>query len=206
MYFAALFDLLEWKRRLMRLSKCLSYLLTAALIVPAGLWASQQPCQTSAPTALSKTWNFPKETTELLNSVRVKAYAVQRDSEGLARLSRYNQLDWAIYSDHLARIRNDVNKMGEDLCRLQVVRRAALPWQRHEIDRITPTLKALAARTQAAIELLSSHEQTFWATNFPTDLADIRADATQIHKSVANEVEYAKVQSSSGTSSTSSGM
>jgi hypothetical protein len=197
---------LELKRRLMRLSNCVSYVLAAALIVPAGLWASQQPCQASAPTALSKTWNFPKEATDLLNSVRFRADAAQRDSEGLARLSRYDQLDWEIYSNHLARIRNDVNKMGENLCRLQVIRRAALPWQQHEIDRITPTLKALAARTQAAIRLLDSHEQTLWATNFPNDMADIRADATQIHKSVASEVEYAKVQSSSGTSSTSSGM
>jgi len=190
----------------MRLSKCFSYVLAAAMIVPAGLWASQQSCQTSAPTALSNTWNFPKEATELLNSVRYRAYAVQRDSEGLARLSRSEELDWEIYSDNLTSIRHDVNKMGKDLCRLQVIRRAALPWQQHEIDRITPSLKALATRTQAAIELLNSHQQTFWATNFPNDMADIHADATRIHKSVNREVEYAKVQSSSSTSSTSSGM
>jgi hypothetical protein len=191
----------------MRLSKCLSYLLTAALIVPAGLWASQQPCQTSAPTALSKTWNFPKEATELLNKIHVQAYAAQRDAEGLATLSRFRQVSWQLESYHLERVKAHVDNMGKDLCRLQVIRRAALPWQQHEIDRITPMLRELASRTQDAIKQFNGHEQTYWATKLPNDWAVIRADAGQLNNSVLRQVEYAKLHSSpSGASSTSSGM
>jgi hypothetical protein len=191
----------------MRLSKCLSFLLTAALVVPAGLWASTQPCQTSAPTALSNTWNFPKEASELLNRIQVQAYAAKEDAEGLTTLTRFHQVSWQLESDHLARVKAHVNNMGKDLCRLQVIRRATLPWQQHEIDRITPMLKELAARTQVAIDQFKGHEQTYWATNLPTDWSEITAEASQLNNSVMRQVEYAKLHTSpSSASATSSGM
>jgi len=187
----------------MRLSDCFSYLLAAVLVVPAGLMASQQPCQTSAPTALSKIWNFPKEATELLKEVRPKAYAAELDAEGLASLSRFNDVSWERNSGHIERIRDEVNAMGKDRCRLQEIRRVALPWQQREIDRITPRLKDMATQTQDAIRLLNTHEHTFWATKFPDDMAAIRTDATPIYRSIVREIQYAKLQHELGLTSKS---
>jgi len=187
----------------MRLSSCFSYVLAAVLVVPAGLMASQQPCQTSAPTALSKTWNFPKEATELLKDVRAKAYAVGSDAEGLASLSRFDDVSWERNSSHIERIRDEVNAMGKDLCRLQEIRPVALPWQQREIDRITPKLQDMATQTQNSIKLLNANEHTFWATNFPNDMAAIRTDATQIYRSVVREIQYAKLQHELGLTSRS---
>lgn len=187
----------------MRLSNCFSYVLAAVLVVPAGLMASQQPCQTSAPTAQSKTWNFPKEATGLLKDVRTKAYAAELDAEGLASLSRFDDVSWERNSSHIERIRDDVNAMGKDLCRLQEIRPVALPWQQREIDRITPRLQDMATQTRNAIKLLNAHEHTFWATDFPDDMATISKDAKRVYRSVVREIESAKLQHELGLSSRS---
>jgi hypothetical protein len=190
----------------MRLSKCFPYILAAALVLPAGLLAADHSCTSGAPTPESYTHDFAKEANQLLNSLRIQADAVKRDSAGVANLSRFDETDWESNSYDLARIREHVNAMGKTLCRLNQIRTAVLPWQRQEIDRITPALVELADSTTSAIKLLGKHEQNFWATNFPNEMQDIYNDANRIESSAVRESVYAKGPSGSGTNSTSTGM
>jgi hypothetical protein len=206
MCFAALFDLLECKRRLMRLSNCFSYVLAAALVLPAGLQAADHTCNPGVPTPESYTHDFSKEADQLLTNIRTQAYAVKEDADGLGILSRFNDVSWERDSGRLARVREYVNAMGEDLCRLDQIRRVALPWQRQEIDRITPSVIELANSTQSAIKLLDHHEQNFWATNLPNDMDAIFNEANRIHNTTLREEQYAKGPSGSSPSSTSTGM
>jgi hypothetical protein len=190
----------------MRLSKCFSYVLAVALVLPAGLLATDHNCNSGAPTPESYTHDFAKEANQLLSRIRSQAYAVKEDADGLGTLSRFNEVSWERDSGRLASIRQHVNAMGETLCRLQQIRRVALPWQRQEIDRITPAVVELVDSTQSAIKLLANHELNFWSTNLPNDMNDIYNEANRIHSTTLREYQYAKGPTGSGASSTSTGM
>jgi hypothetical protein len=194
----------------MRLSNCIYFALAAVLlVVPAGLFGSTTTCLPAAPTALSKTWNFPREATQLLNKIQYQAYQTKEDALGMSTRSRFNQDSWRFMSYHLSRVRAHVNAMGEELCRLQVIRRATLPWQQHEIDRIAPIVREMAARTRNAIKSLQGDQHAYWATNLPNDWSYISAEASNINKSVDNQIEFAKLRKltmPSSSSTTSSGM
>lgn len=192
----------------MRLSKSILLMLAAAfLAVPAGLFASQQACQATAPTALSKARDYPREATQLLNKIQYEAYETKEDALGMPTSSRFNQDNWQFESSQLERVKEHVDKIGKDVCRLQVIRQATLPWQQHEVDRITPVLRELAFRTQNALNQFNSHEATYWATRVPNDWAVIRAEAVKLDNTVLRQSEYAKLHTSpSGANSASSGM
>jgi hypothetical protein len=111
--------------------------------------------------------------------------------------------DWVYVGDSLTAIRTDVNAMGKDLCRLEAIRRVALPWQQKEILRITPRLQDMAAQTGAAIKLLNNSQQSYWATNLPNDLTTIYNDAHQVHRSVIREIQEARTQRQLGPATTS---
>lgn len=190
----------------MRLSNCFSYVLAVALVLPAGLQAADHACNPGAPTPESYTHDFAKEADQLLTSIRTQASAVKEDADGLGNLSRFNEVSWERDSGRLARVREHVNAMGETLCRLEQIRRVALPWQRQEIDRITPAVMELANTTQSAIKLLNHHEQNFWATNLPNDMDAIYNEANRIHSTAVQQYQYAKGPTGSSPSSTSTGM
>jgi hypothetical protein len=189
----------------MGLSKCVSYILAAALFVPAGLLAADHNCNPAAPTPESYTHDFAKEADQLLTQVRSQAYDVKTDADGLATLSRFNEIDWRSNSERLNEIRDHVNAMGETLCRLDQIRSAVLPWQQQEIDRIRPALVELADSTESAIKLFNDHQETFWATNFPNEAADIYNEASRIHRTVMLQPVYAQGPTGS-SASTPSGM
>jgi hypothetical protein len=93
--------------------------------------------------------------------------------------------------------------MGKDLCRLQAIRRVALPWQQREISRITPRLQDMATQTSAAIRLLNNSQQSYWSTNLPNDLDTVYNDALQVNRSVIREIQEARTHQQPGTTSTS---
>jgi hypothetical protein len=190
----------------MRLSNCVSYVLAAALLLPAGLLAAGHNCNPGAPTPQSYNHNFAKEANQLLTNIKDQAAAVKKDAGGMALLSRFDEVDWEMNADRLTTIRADVNAMGKSLCRLNEIRSAVLPWQRQEIDRITPDLIELADSTTSAIKLLGKHERSFWATNFPNEMSYIYKDASRIESASVLRNEYAKGPTGTSSSSTSSGM
>lgn len=186
----------------MRLSSCITYVLAAVLVVPAGLMAAQQPCQGSGSAAMSKNWDFPGEATQLLSDVEAKSEDVIRQSDAQVLL-REHMSDWVYVGDSLSAIRADVNAMGKDLCRLQAIRRVALPWQQREISRITPRLQDMATQTSAAIRLLNNSQQSYWSTNLPNDLDTVYSDALRVNRSVIREIQEARTHQQPGTTSTS---
>jgi hypothetical protein len=179
--------------------------LAAALFLPAGLLAADHNCNPAALTPESYTHDFAKEADQLLTQVRTQAYEVKKDSDGLATLSRFNQVDWQSNSESLNDIREDVNAMGKTLCRLNQIRSAVLPWQQQEIDRIRPALVELADSTGEAIKLFNAHEETVWATDFPQEITDIHNEASRIHDTVRLQPVYAKGPTGS-SASTPAGM
>lgn len=190
----------------MRLSNCVSYVLAAALLLPVGLLAADSNCKPGPTTPESYTHDFSKEADQLLTNIKDQAATVKRDADGMASLSRYNEVDWEMSADRLATIRADVNAMGKSLCRLDEIRSAVLPWQRQEIDRIRPALVELADSTTSAIKLLDNHEKNFWATNFPNEMSYIYKDAGRIDSASVVQNVYAKGATGTSSSSTASGM
>ena len=189
----------------MGLSKCVPSILAAALFLPVGLVAADHNCNPGAPTPESYTHDFVDEANQLLTQVRTQAYDVKTESDGLATLSRFNEIDWRDNGERINEIRDHVNAMGDTLCRLNQIRSAVAPWQQREIDRIMPAAVELADSTKSAIKLFNSHQTNFWATNFPNDAADIHNEASRIDSVAKPVAVYAK--GSPGTSaSTPSGM
>ncbi|MFB3921076.1 MAG: hypothetical protein ACE145_05105 [Terriglobia bacterium] len=189
----------------MGLSKCVPTILAAALFLPAGLLAADHTCAPAAPTPESYTHDFVQEANKLLTQVRDQANDVKREADGLATLSRFNEIDWRDNSERINEIRDHVNAMGRDLCRLDQIRGAVSPWQQQEIDRIMPTLVELADSTESAIKVVNAHQTTFWATDYPNEAANIYNEASRIDNTVSLKPEYAKGPANS-TASTPSGM
>jgi hypothetical protein len=188
----------------MRLSKYITYVLAALLVVPAGIMAAQQPSrQGSGSAAMSRTGNFPREASQLLSDVRAKSEDVAAKSDTQAIFNESYETNWFQVGDNLWDIRSDINAMGKDLYRLQAIRRMTDPWQRREISRITPKLQDMAAQTTAADNLLNNNQDSYWATNLPNDVETIHKDARQVHRSVVREIQEARTQQELGTTSTS---
>jgi hypothetical protein len=181
----------------MRLStlKVTMCILTAALLSPLGLLASSTDCS-GTPSALSNTWDFHREATELLEDVHARAAQVLSYADTLEALDRDGPLAfWQDHAEQLSDIRDNVNKMGASLCRLQAIKSAASPWQQQAIDRIVPRAMDLATETDAAIKLLNDHQAEIYAlSEYSTDVKGIFSSAEGVVNSVRQFPEYAQAR------------
>jgi hypothetical protein len=65
-------------------------------------------------------------------------------------------LDWRSHAHQLALAKQHINGIGDRLQNLQAIRNTAAPWQQQAIESIVPVATQLAARTEAAINHLST--------------------------------------------------
>ncbi|MBZ5514585.1 MAG: hypothetical protein LAN62_07030 [Acidobacteriia bacterium] len=169
-------------------------LLALTLLLPLGAAASTKTCDPGTPTRDSHTWDFPSETTNLIEQMRSHAARVSRNAETLQSFGRSRQVSWQTHAAELTQVREGVNAMGTLLCRLQAIRHVALPWQQRTIDQILPRLAPLASRTEAAIEVLDDNRNSLFATDYAEHVNDIYGYASSISESVGALLEYAKLQ------------
>jgi hypothetical protein len=98
-----------------------------------------------------------EEVSKLLAEAKSEALELRDDAENMQSFTR-SKLSWQSFANKISEIKHHVNKTGELLAKLNGVREAGSSWQQQAIDRITPTLKELAANTEATIQHLNDNK------------------------------------------------
>jgi prefoldin subunit 5 len=172
------------------LRRKITYVVGAAILSPALLYASSQICVTSnmAPTAESYTWNFTKEGSQLLDQINKNVQMVRDDAAVLQ--GQEAELNWKTHSITLNRIKDRVNKAGAELCRLETIQQTLQPWQKEALVRIAPELDVVAKNTQNAIEFLQDNRQDLFNPTYQEYVSTIYDRAGRVNLFV----DYAQMQ------------
>jgi hypothetical protein len=165
----------------------------ALSIVPAASAAAGE-CIVQKPTPASYTWNFRQEANNDVKDIQFDAGQARYHAEQLqSMVARPDSVSWVSDVHQLDQIRSAVNDMGQEVCRLETIRRMVAPWQRKTIDSIAREIALLADNTQDAMAFGNSHRETLWVPTYEKYVDNIYTEAQQLSKSVDNAIAYAKV-------------
>lgn len=134
-----------------------------------------------------------KEVTAELKELRSRLNRLSADAGQLQPLI-YPGLRWETHASHLNTIKDDVNRVGEQLEWLQTMRFTAAPWQQEAIDAIVPVAVEMADRTGAAIEHLNADRQYLWAPHYIDHLRTIPALSDQMREVVDNHLKIVEAR------------
>ncbi len=170
-------------------------LVTAGITVfPAiSMAAAAQSCMTGEPTAQSSTWNFNKEASQLLKSVRADAMEAENSADRLTHFAALPAMSWESHATELQSVKTAVNDMGDKLCRLQAIRQTLEPWEQKAVDRVVPLARMAAGNAEDAIKFLRAHQGDFWLPDYRKYVDDIYTETARISNSVKQFQEYARV-------------
>jgi hypothetical protein len=164
--------------------------MTLCLAVP-GTAAEMQKCPCQNVTPASYTWNFSAEANRIFQSIQSEAQQALIDADNLDAYARDNEVDWEIQGARLDALREEVNDMSPQLCRLETIRRVVQPWQQKEIDRIKADMLLMADNTRDAIAVGSAHPNALWLQAFQESASNLYFDAHDLVHSVDRAVVYA---------------
>lgn len=166
-------------------------LAVVALALPLLVEAGQKICRTGPPTPESYTWNFREEASQLLEGTRSRAYQVQMEADLMESFTRQPSISWQTHSNSLSQVSEQINDIGEDLCRMHIIRRVTDPWQQETIDRITPEVVALANNTEAAIEFLKENRANLTHPAYKDYVASLYEGASSLRNHADISFEFA---------------
>ena len=119
-----------------------------------------------------------------LNDAKPIVAKIIKDANELVSFSQAGGPGWQSHATVLTSIKNDVNKLQENMRGLQSHRATASPWQQDAIDRVTSLANDLATNMNAAIEQLNKRKTRPTASPYPEYL---KANA-QIAKDLGDEI------------------
>lgn len=165
---------------------------TAALVLPV-MGAAAHECVPGSPTAASYNWDFKAEANSIFHDLETLARQTRNDADQLVTDNRGHEVSWELQADHLNILKQQVNDMGEKICRLQTIRRMLDPWQQAEVDRVTQEVQLMADNTQDAIVYLNSHEQELWLPTYQKYANNLYHETGTLAESLSDAVSYADV-------------
>jgi len=138
--------------------------------------------------------SFTAEFSGLLDATRQRARRVEAQAFDLQPSGAASKAPR--YSGHkaaLAEIRYLANAMGEDLCRLQILKGFLEPSRQDTINRITPDVVELADKTAAALDFLGENGSGFTPADYSSFLQEIHEDATTIGDAAEGKVKTGRL-------------
>ena len=81
---------------------------------------------------------------------------MNRDASDMEAFTHNPNLSWDTHADKIISIRDDVNKMGDTVAKLNQAEAEASPWQKTAITRINPILQELATNVKGTIAFRGS--------------------------------------------------
>jgi len=134
-------------------AKSFLLLVALALLSATSLGAGTKLCPVPEPaTPESYTWDFNAEAAQKVADFGHEAMEIKARAAILQALARFPGLySPESHAFELMAIRESVNRMGNELCRLLEIQRVLAPGQQETIDGVKVALTALATDTEAAI-------------------------------------------------------
>ncbi|HZT33129.1 MAG TPA: hypothetical protein VFA33_24795 [Bryobacteraceae bacterium] len=178
----------------------LSHFLTTGILAGAmaalpviSLAGTSGACTSAAPTAESSHWNFQQEASQLLDDIQMDASHAANRADELQSLYQSPTVDWLSHATQLNNVRDEVNDMGNKLCRLETIRRVLPPWQQKAVDDAAPLVRLMADNAQDAITFLNGHQEELWEPVYDKYINNLSTESRQLSRSMRNFEEYAKV-------------
>jgi hypothetical protein len=142
--------------------------------------AATRECIAGQATPESYKWNFKHEAAQLLDQVGREAVDARQHADKLQAAAEDTDLDWRYDAMQLNTIRDDINNMGNMLCRLETIRRVASPQEQRAIDSAHTILATMAANADAAIVHLNQNQIDYWQPMYRTYAMNLYTDARKL--------------------------
>jgi hypothetical protein len=123
--------------------------------------------------------------TAQLDAAKPIVAKIKKDADELQSFSSPKGPSWTSHAAVLTRIKDDVNKLQENMRGLQSHRTVASPWQQDAIDRVTSLVNDLATNMNKAVDHLNKNKTRPAAPPYPEYL---KAN-TQIVNALAEEID-----------------
>ena len=169
-------------------------MMLALLIMPAGMLLATETYRPPAVTSSTANWYDTEEASNLLNQMQPLALKVRRE---VARLQVQEiELGWQAQSQRLALAKSDINTMGDDLVRLDQMKKGLEPWQKSLVNKVTPEIHEMVYQTDAALTTLSDHENRdeLALSQYPQNINMIYKSANQMAGTIGTVTQYAHAE------------
>jgi len=130
--------------------------------------------------------------TAQLNDAKTMVAKIKKDAVKVESYALTSGLSWQTHSAVLAKIKNDVNELQENMRGLQSHRTVASPWQQEAIDRITGFANDLATSMNATIDRLSKSKSRPTAPPYPEYLKANTRIASDLADEIDATIDYAQ--------------
>jgi hypothetical protein len=105
-----------------------------------------------------------------LRQAQASAATVADEADELRRIANpMLSPDWHL--GKLTALKDEINRMGQEIGTLRAQRDSLAPWEQHAVDQVLPLLQATAANTESAIEYFNGNRNRLWAETY-RDYAD----------------------------------
>jgi len=138
----------------------------------------------------SQAWSFDAEANDLLKEIKSLSGKLKNDATTLASYKRQTQLHWQTHAHQLNLAREQINKIGERLDRLQAIKSEVAPWQQRAIEQIVPIAANVAAHTEAAIQHLNENRTYLFAPVYANHLTSIADRSAELKESTDLFLEF----------------
>ena len=99
--------------------------------------------------------------------------------------------DYQFQVFHLDHLKDQVNRVGQELAAIEAERASLPQWQRDAVDQITPLMHDVAAEANEAIKTYSVDQGRLFASDYGADTKDILVNAQKVSQSLHEDIKLA---------------
>lgn len=154
--------------------------LAATLALPVMTAAEGKSTQTATPA------------TALLLDLRSVAADASEQAAELESIQANRHLGLTSHADALEALKSDINKMGDQLARLENVRDSASDVEQKVIVDAAPLLESMATNTRDAIAFLNANQKGMWEADYRTYVKNISMNSSRLSATLGAYVQYTK--------------
>jgi hypothetical protein len=130
---------------------------------------------------------------QTLKDMRISALAVENEAAELTGIIAQPQSSPESTLSRLIVLKDEVNKMGKELSRLEAERQALPDWEQRAVDKTLPLLQATAANTQGVIEFYNDNRSHLWTAAGRGYADRIYDESKQIAATLHDYLKYDKL-------------
>src|SRR5581483_4518656 len=136
--------------------------------------------------------NASRQASDLVKVVERDAAQISNYADELQMATTNSNISWEMHAADLTGIKEAINDMAVQVCRLEAIRSAASPCEQRVIDTTAPEVRLMADNAGDAIHFLNGHHEELWRDAYRKYLDNLYQEANQISQSIHDNVRYAK--------------
>jgi len=174
--------------------KTIGFGLFIGLLMPAGMLFAKAPAPVIGVTTNTSRTYDRDEASSLLN--RIQDLAIKaRETVGPINVDEID-LRWQGQAVELDRAKSSVDRMGDDLLRLDEISSRLEPWQQRLIHKITPQVHEMAYQLDAAITTLNKYQlrDRLALTHYPQYINDFCKSSNRVEDTISTFTQYVQAK------------